>query len=201
MLATLTDMRHDFASNAGERLGELNKRLENAVVAGGGVRRASDTEGAKAAEEQEEEDDASAMFTRTQGTQTTTEEDVSAAAASGYPSSTSSTSDAEAETPPLQASERATTSLTTLTSLVSSAKTSMTPEADGAVGVTDALRELKEYLLGLTLDSGGGGSGRKSGDGKDKVDELARVKAEIRGVKGTLLSARNFPGVGRVGGR
>lgn len=42
----------------------------------------------------------------------------------------------------------------------------------------------------------GYGAGPKIGETND--DEIAKVKAEIRGVKGVLLSARNFPGgVGR----
>lgn len=35
----------------------------------------------------------------------------------------------------------------------------------------------------------------------DKNDEIAQVKAAIRGVKGVLLSARSFPGGVRAGGR
>lgn len=48
--------------------------------------------------------------------------------------------------------------------------------------------------------NGYGAVGANAGDVND--DEIARVKAEIRGVKGVLLSARNFPGGvgrGRVG--
>lgn len=33
-----------------------------------------------------------------------------------------------------------------------------------------------------------------TGIGDANEDEISRVKAEIRGVKGVLLSARNFPG-------
>lgn len=47
---------------------------------------------------------------------------------------------------------------------------------------------------------GYGAAGMIPGDTGE--DEIAKVKAEIRGVKGVLLSARNFPGGvgrGRVG--
>ena len=55
----------------------------------------------------------------------------------------------------------------------------------------------------MNFNNGYGGSmaGAGSGNGSERDDEIARVKAEIRGVKGVLLSARNFPagGRGRVG--
>ena len=40
-----------------------------------------------------------------------------------------------------------------------------------------------------------GGKKKKGGDGRGEgIDAMANVKADIRAVKGVLLSARNFPG-------
>jgi len=87
--------------------------------------------------------------------------------------------------------------------------------------VKGRVADLQTYLDGLAYASssyanssaggvygmyGSGSGGAGSGAGGVEEDAIARVKAEIRGGKGVLLSARNFPGraggsgVGRVGG-
>ncbi|RPB01000.1 hypothetical protein L873DRAFT_1678386 [Choiromyces venosus 120613-1] len=76
--------------------------------------------------------------------------------------------------------------------------------------LTFALEDLRSYLESLTYDwssssiftspyeyasigkSGAGGGGTGGADGK-KDDPVARVKAEIRSVKGVLLNTKNFP--------
>jgi hypothetical protein len=61
---------------------------------------------------------------------------------------------------------------------------------------------LREYLDGLayvTPTYGFGGVGSYAGTAGEKDDEISRVKAGIRGVKGVLLSARSFPGGVRAG--
>ncbi|KAH7357108.1 peroxisomal membrane anchor protein conserved region-domain-containing protein [Rhexocercosporidium sp. MPI-PUGE-AT-0058] len=75
-----------------------------------------------------------------------------------------------------------------------------TAELEGTMGI------LREYLDGLayvqpSYSYGVGGYGGGGRSGKDEDDEIGRVKKEIRGVKGVLLSARSFPGGARVGGR
>ncbi|KAM3084353.1 hypothetical protein ACMFMG_001541 [Clarireedia jacksonii] len=64
---------------------------------------------------------------------------------------------------------------------------------------------LKEYLQGLAYTAptfgygmGGFSNGGRGDNGKDKEDEISKVKREIRGVKGVLLSARSFPGGARA---
>ncbi|KAA6414999.1 MAG: hypothetical protein FRX48_01750 [Lasallia pustulata] len=77
--------------------------------------------------------------------------------------------------------------------------------SDSDAQVSDRLDDLQSYLEALALGSspyvqGYGAAGMIPGDTGE--DEIAKVKAEIRGVKGVLLSARNFPGGvgrGRVG--
>ncbi|KAI9789345.1 MAG: hypothetical protein M1816_006234 [Peltula sp. TS41687] len=88
-------------------------------------------------------------------------------------------------------------------------------EADAAV--VERLRELSEYLDSLVdtaspyYGSRGGVWGANNNDGGNRGqkscmvgdEEVNGVKAEIRGIKGVLLNARNFPalGGGKIGGR
>ncbi|OJJ76560.1 hypothetical protein ASPBRDRAFT_39049 [Aspergillus brasiliensis CBS 101740] len=85
-------------------------------------------------------------------------------------------------------------------------------------GMRTRLNELHHYLDGLIYSKPGfnplsgygmystpgidSGSGAATGVGKGEEDAIANFRAEIRGVKGALLSARNFPAGrgGRIGG-
>ena len=62
----------------------------------------------------------------------------------------------------------------------------------------DSVDELRKYLDGITFASFNGLPHSGAGGARD---EISRVKAEIRGVKGTLLSAKMFPGGGGAYGR
>ncbi|KAE8442039.1 hypothetical protein EG329_003896 [Mollisiaceae sp. DMI_Dod_QoI] len=67
-------------------------------------------------------------------------------------------------------------------------------ELEGTIGV------LREYLDGMAYVAPSyGGSYGSSSHGKEQDDEIGKVKASIRGVKGVLLSARSFPGGVRAG--
>lgn len=75
-------------------------------------------------------------------------------------------------------------------------------ELEGTIGI------LRDYLDGMAYVAPtygyGGVSGYNAGGygaSKDADDEISKVKAGIRGVKGVLLSARSFPGGVRSGGR
>ena len=81
-------------------------------------------------------------------------------------------------------------------------------EGTAVGGVNTAISDLRTYLLDLSLQRVGTGSGTGIGSShktgksagkeldKDKasVDEVAQFRTEIRAFKGVLLSARNFPG-------
>lgn len=74
-------------------------------------------------------------------------------------------------------------------------------EESSARELDTRLDMLKDYLQGLaytapTFGYGGGGfmNGGREENRKEKEDEIAKLKREIRGVKGVLLSARSFPG-------
>lgn len=62
----------------------------------------------------------------------------------------------------------------------------------------DGIDDLKKYLDSLMYNppTFSYGAGSAFGAKKDEDDEIGRVKREIRAVKGVLLTARSFPGVG-----
>jgi len=72
-------------------------------------------------------------------------------------------------------------------------------EGQETADLSTSLSVLREYLDGLayvapSFTYGAGGYGYGATGGKED-DEISRAKANIRGVKGVLLSARSFPGV------
>lgn len=93
-----------------------------------------------------------------------------------------------------------TSRLTTLQSTLSSLIEDSVYESSASEELETRMSMLKEYLQGLVFTtpmygSGGYGSGGdRDGNNKEGEDEIAKVKKEIRGVKGVLLSARSFPG-------
>ncbi|KAF5869306.1 putative peroxin 14 17 protein [Botrytis fragariae] len=94
-----------------------------------------------------------------------------------------------------------TSRLTTLQGTLSSLLEDSTYESSTSEELETKMSILKEYLQGLVFStptfsygSGGFGSGDRNGNNKEGEDEIAKVKKEIRGVKGVLLSARSFPG-------
>lgn len=72
-----------------------------------------------------------------------------------------------------------------------------TTELETTIGI------LREYLDGIAYVPPvyGFNNGYGSSSTSKEDDEIARVKASIRGVKGVLLSARSFPGGVRAGAR
>ncbi|TGO49304.1 hypothetical protein BCON_0214g00200 [Botryotinia convoluta] len=95
-----------------------------------------------------------------------------------------------------------TSRLTTLQGTLSSLLEDSAYESSTSEELETKMSMLKEYLQGLVFStptfsygSGGfGNGGDRNGNNKDGEDEIAKVKKEIRGVKGVLLSARSFPG-------
>ncbi|TGO87294.1 hypothetical protein BPOR_0236g00170 [Botrytis porri] len=95
-----------------------------------------------------------------------------------------------------------TSRLTTLQGTLSSLLEDSTYESSTSEELETKMSVLKEYLQGLVFSTptfsygtgGFGNGGDRNGNNKDGEDEIAKVKKEIRGVKGVLLSARSFPG-------
>ena len=83
---------------------------------------------------------------------------------------------------------------------------------DAGLDLESGVQELRSYLDGLVYSSPAGSSsiyGATSGlstmtggirGAPGESDAINKIKGEIRGIKGVLLSARNFPGSAGHGG-
>lgn len=212
MLANLTSARHELATTAQENLQKLNEKLEqnvSVIPAHLNARKASDEE-----EYKDDSDsvtsDPTELFHRDIGTQTTP--DVSP----------SPDTMAKTENPLDAPVEAVNHHKSRLDSIQSQLKDIAELERDSTT-LDDSMRarltDLHHYLDGLiyaapTYTAAGGSYGLYSGNTSSGVDSsstgvrkaeddaIASFKAEIRGVKGALLSARNFPASrgGRLGG-
>ncbi|PQE17363.1 peroxin 14 17 protein [Rutstroemia sp. NJR-2017a BVV2] len=101
--------------------------------------------------------------------------------------------------------QQQTARLARMKSVLSSFVDDSKDEESSAQDLNTRMDLLKEYLQGLaytapTFGYGGGAfsNGGRGDNGRDKEDEISKVKREIRGVKGVLLSARSFPGAVRT---
>ncbi|KAJ6008453.1 hypothetical protein N7540_012429 [Penicillium herquei] len=219
MLANLTSARHELAETAQTNLQKLNEKLEQTVSV---IPAHLTTRKGKSSDEDTEEDndsesitsDPTELFHRDIGTQTTP--DVSSSSTSLE--SASKEGDVKpADAPVLAVSNH----MNRLENIQSQLKEVNDVEKESS-SLDDSLRtslnDLHHYLDGIIyaapsyatgasygLFSGGSGSGSNGtspGVRKSEEDAIASFKAEIRGVKGALLSARNFPASrgGRLGG-
>lgn len=171
MVESLTTARLDFASTTSENLQKLLAKLESmvSVVPEKKIERT---------EEEEEDDDPSELFHRDIGIQTSP------------PRSRSSSPPPS----PIAAQE---SRLSVLTTHLSELRDDSTSEGQNTSDLESTVSILREYLDGMAYvaPSYNFGYGGSSGVGKkEEDDEISRVKAGIRGVKGVLLSARSFPG-------
>ncbi|KAF2497823.1 hypothetical protein BU16DRAFT_525417 [Lophium mytilinum] len=197
MTDTLSDARHDFASHAQSHVEEFNTRLGDIVS----VDPATTSKLLKPIDHSDDiseaDSDPTELYHRDFGTQTTP-------SLSRRPSVSSNTnSDPEANTTVAIHETR----LKSLTSHLRELEATHNNDTSSADSLRASLTDLNTYLNEMTYQSyhsysGGlyGGSNYGMPRGKDgKEDQVEALKAEIRGVKGVLLSARNFPaGGGRV---
>lgn len=181
MLESMTSARHALLSSAGANIDALNAKLSSAV---------SKIPETRLRSEEEEEDgkgdgsdaesvsaDGARFFHRSAGTQTTPRLSRSNSAGSS-----------EAVDKALSLAQDQTGALVGIHSKLSD----LLPKEGGSTDpLGDSVSELRAYLEKLPHANSPhlGGNARKRGE----VDAVANVKAEIRGVKGVLLSARNFP--------
>ncbi|CUS13050.1 unnamed protein product [Tuber aestivum] len=187
MYSTLTDARLDLSSTALKNLTELNTRLRD-LVPSRRIQHPTANSNEKAyypSSSSGDEDDSSStsdpseLFHVDATTQTSPLLD--------YHPNTSD--EAEDLTPDGKLEHLS----TQLHALVESHSDGMDNE------LTFALEDLRSYLESLTYDWSGSSiftspyeyAGAKGKDGKD--DAVAKVKAEIRSVKGVLLNTKNFP--------
>lgn len=169
MVESLNSARHSLNETAAADLDKLNEKLENIVSKAPEVSHSvvddSDAESTSS--------NPARFFNRSTATQTS-------------PSLSRSTSDLS---DPSEATPSAVATHQLRLSMLHNKLSDLLPEKSEAENsIRSNMDELRRYLDGLTYASVSS-SGRKAGE----MDEIAKVKAEIRGVKGVLLSARNFP--------
>lgn len=198
MLATLTESRLSLAETAQSNLSKLITKLE------GMVSEIPPTSQPKSQEDgyrdDESDEDPTDMFHRDIGVQTS------------LPTS-------PLESRPSSPSPTSTSILADQTSRLLSLKDSLrglvedsTSEGSDVIELEGTIAILREYLDGMAYvaptygtyghtSSASGYNGWGSSRTPEADDEIAKVKAGIRGVKGVLLSARSFPGGGRASAR
>ena len=177
MLGSLTHSRHSLFSTASSDLKDLNHRLEDNVSV-----IPSELQPHQAREQGDNESmssDAAQYFSRTIATQTSP-------LTSRPPSSSSLPSDI---LPLLNAQH--TSKLTDLRQALED----ITPESANDRTLQESIEDFRGYLNQLPHFTNPAPAHKQSTTWKDGTsdDGMARMKAEIKGVKGALLSARNFP--------
>ena len=217
-LQSLHESRHEFASHAHNRITTLNERLRSVVSTDESQSSRTSHEPVSATATIDlDDDDASAMFSRSFGTQTSpvvnnltrlvgpaADPAARTMTLDSNSSSASSNTAIEQQTP-----DASLTALENLRSSLSSQCGMLADERTAAGEVNTAISDLRSYLLDLSLQRVGTGSGtgigsssyktgKSAGKEQDKdkadLDEVAQFRTEIRAFKGVLLSARNFPG-------
>lgn len=201
MTEALTHARHEFAENAQERLDELNHKLSNIVSVDPKTNlnmRINLQQADSVSEADTTDSDPTELFHRDYGTQTSP---VLKAAPSHPPSDMSSLElDSTNETVKTVNSELI--QLSSLKSSCSALNDRNASETSGTEEISNSIKSLRQYLDLLinppyNYSSSNQVSGTKADGAKTGDDEIQKLKAEIRGVKGVLLSARNFPSGGR----
>lgn len=211
MLESLTSARHELAQTTHSNLEKLNEKLTANVSKIPPTSPQTHLHSTQSEIEDAESitSDPTELFHHDIATQTTP-------TMTRSPSGSSETPSSQSQTPP---QKDITTSHTERLNIIHSHLSEFVTAEDAAVTALednkDAMAELQTYLDSLmysSVNSGyvngiygtmyGGGSGYDGGTGASgqgqgsEDDAVTKFKAEIRGVKGALLSARNFPSGG-----
>ncbi|KAJ5467067.1 hypothetical protein N7475_004819 [Penicillium sp. IBT 31633x] len=206
MLASLTSARHELASTAETNLEKLNEKLEKTVSVIPPELTARKT---KPYNDEDQDDDASSitsdpteLFHRDVATQTSPETTPALGATDAVNS---------ADPAAISPSTAVNNHISRVESITSQLRGIIDSEKDAST-LDDSMRtrltELHHYCDGLIYSSptyasgssygvwnssNNSGSNGNSGLRKGEEDAIAGFRADIRGVKGALLSARNFP--------
>lgn len=169
MLESLTTARHSLFETAQASLDTLNEKLEKNVskIPEAGAKQPGEGEGD---DDSETTEDIGALFNRTIGTQT-----------SNPPTPTAPSTPSPGTPPDIISAHE--TSLKSLRNTLHALRPNTDPEP-----VMDELYDLKCYLRHLAYPMP-----NVNMDGPTNVEAVNKLRAELRGVKGALLSARNFP--------
>ncbi|QKX61504.1 uncharacterized protein TRUGW13939_08655 [Talaromyces rugulosus] len=210
MLKTLTEARHDFAETALNNLTTLNEKLEQNVskIPANIIPKPTSEEEDDDEETESITSDPTELFHRDVATQTSPD------LLSDSPPSEEKNADSESSA--IKAIDTHTERLSTLTSHLKEFVTDHTSSRKVDDSARDKISDLQSYLDGLTYSSsnnylgnnamyniygsssGDMGRNRSGSTDRKEQDAVTTFKAEIRGVKGALLSARNFP-AGKAG--
>ncbi|CAG8971728.1 hypothetical protein HYALB_00007208 [Hymenoscyphus albidus] len=185
MVANLTASRISLASTASANLSKMIQKLEGMVSEIPEECSNDKTEQGNTAAEDSEAEDPSELFHRDIGVQTSPPQSRAAS-----PS-------------PLSPLKSQSTRLASLTKSMQGLISDGNSEGEGAKELETTIGILREYLDGIAYVPPvyGYNNGFGMGVTPKEDDEIARVKAGIRGVKGVLLSARSFPGGVRAGSK
>ncbi|OQD72379.1 hypothetical protein PENDEC_c021G05669 [Penicillium decumbens] len=211
MIANLTSARHDLASTAQTNLTKLNEKLEENVSVIPAHLTARKTASNEEGEENEDDDsvtsDPTELFHRDIGTQTIPDITPSPALEISNPLQT-----------PVEAVNNHISRLDAIRSQLTEINEFERESSNLDDSARTCITDLRHYLDGLIYFSpkhsistpsyglyGGNVSNNNppAGVRKSEEDAIASFRADIRGVKGALLSARNFPASrgGRLGVR
>lgn len=205
MAGTLAEARHDFASHTQTQINHLNSRLSSIVSTDPPTALKQTTMTSKPADPaddvSEADSDPTELYNRDYGTQTSPH-------LSHRPSTASSTTDSsDPEASSTVAGHES--QLKILTSHLRELEAASSNDSVSTDSFRTQLQDLTTYLNEMIYQNQCYGpmgmygvpnyGVPKTKDGKD--DQIEALKAEIRGVKGVLLSARNFPAGGRTVGR
>jgi hypothetical protein len=209
MLASLTSARHELASTAEENLQKLNTKLEQTVSA---IPPQLTARKINSSNEEEDDDsvasDPTELFHRDMATQTSPEP-------TPAPSTTGAANSADvAITPTTKVNDhvsRVESITSQLRGIIDSEKDASSLDDSMRTGLTELHHYCDTLIYSAPAYSAGStygvwnsntGSNDKSGLRKAEDEAIAGFRADIRGVKGALLSARNFPASrgGRLGG-
>lgn len=205
MLRSLGDARHELAETALNNLSTLNEKLESNVS----KIPARPLSGNLADDEEDDEtesitSDPTEVFHRDIATQTTPELMNDSPSIAG-------TSSADLDDNPHKVVDSHQQTLAKITSHLQDFVSDHTTSDELDDTMRDRISDLQSYLDGLKYSSlnsylsnnnlynnsynysVGGGDMSRSGSRSKEEDAISAFRAEIRGVKGALLSARNFP--------
>jgi sulfite reductase alpha subunit-like flavoprotein len=207
MLASLTSARHELASKAEENLQKLNTKLEETVSV------VPPQLTARKIKTDEEDDDDSVtsdpteLFHRDMATQTSPEP-------TPAPSTTGAANSADVATTPTTKVNDHVSRVQSITSqlrgIIDSEKDASSLDDSMRTGLTELHHYCDTLIYSAPAYSAGSsygvwnsnaGANDNSGLRKAEDEAIAGFRADIRGVKGALLSARNFPASrgGRLG--
>ena len=183
MIASLTSSRHELAETAQENVEKLVEKLEGVVSE---KPQALQSQRRYDTEDEDSDSDPTELFHRDIGVQTS------------IPNSPSN-SRPRTPTPSTQVFETQTRRLATLTSHLKDLNEASTSEGQDTEQLSTCVSILKDYLDSMayvqpTFSYGGGSMYNNPGQKTEAADdEIAKVKAQIKSMKGVMLSARSFP--------